>query len=72
MTLLFISILYTRWVEMSEKLALINSILTRNLGPLTYHLLMHCYGLAREALWVISELTLRGGRELEPAGLSMV
>ena len=57
---------------MSEKLALINSILTRNLGPLTYHLLMHRHGLAREALWVISDLALRGGRGLEPAGLSMV
>ena len=57
---------------MSEKLAWINSTLTRNFGLLTHHLLMRCYGLAREALWVIPELALRGGRGLEPAGLSMV
>ena len=56
---------------MNEKLACIRLIRTRNTGPMTYHLLIKRYGSAREALRAIPELARRGGRRLEPAGLSM-
>ena len=55
---------------MNEKLACIRLIPTRNIGPMTYHLLIKRYGSAREALRAIPELARRGGRRLEPAGLS--
>ncbi|MGB2462431.1 MAG: DNA-protecting protein DprA, partial [Candidatus Puniceispirillaceae bacterium] len=37
-------------MEMNEKLACIRLIRTRNIGPMTYHLLIKRYGSAREAL----------------------
>ena len=56
---------------MNEKLACIRLIRTRNIGPMTYHLLIKRYGSTREALRAIPELARRGGRRLGPAGLSM-
>jgi DNA processing protein len=58
-------------MEMNEKLACIRLIRTRNIGPMTYHLLIKRYGSAREALRAIPELARRSGRRLEPVGLSM-
>ena len=54
-------------MEMIEKLACIRLIWTRNIGPMTYSLLMRRYGSAHEALWAIPELARRGGQKLEPA-----
>lgn len=58
-------------MEMSEKLACIRLIRTRNIGPMTYSLLMKRYGSAHEALRAIPELARRGGRKLEPASLKL-
>ena len=58
-------------MEMSEKLACIRLIRTRNIGPMTYRLLMKRYSSAHEALRAIPELARRGGRKLEPASLKL-
>jgi DNA processing protein len=58
-------------MDMNEKLACIRLIRTRNIGPMTYHLLIWRYGSAQEALRAIPELARRGSRRLEPAGFSM-
>ena len=56
---------------MNEKLACIRLIRTHNIGPITNHLLIRRYGSARKAMRAIPELVRRGGRRLEPAGLSI-
>ena len=58
-------------MEMSEKLACIRLIQTRNIGPMTFSLLMKRYGSEHEALRAIPELARRGGRKLEPASLKL-
>ena len=56
---------------MNEKLACIRLIRTRNIGPMTYNLLIKNYGSTQTALQAVPELARRGDRRLEPAGLSM-
>ncbi len=58
-------------MEMSEKLACIRLIRTRNIGLMTYSLLVKRYGSEHEALRAIPELARRGGRKLEPASLKL-
>ena len=58
-------------MEMNQKLACIGLVQTRNIGPMTYSLLMKRYGSEHEALRAIPELARRGGRKLEPASLKL-
>lgn len=55
----------------AEKLARIRLIRTRNVGPMTYKLLLRRYETAVEALRAIPELAKRGGRKLVPASLAV-
>lgn len=48
----------------SEQIARLRLIRTRNIGPMTYGLLMRRYGSASAALAEIPELAQRGGRKL--------
>ncbi len=52
-------------------MACIRLIRTRNIGPMTYSLLIKRYGSEHKALRAIPELARRGGRKLEPASLKL-
>ena len=51
-----------------ERIAHLRLIRTPNIGPMTFSLLMQCYGSAVDALRAVPELARRGGRRLTPAG----
>jgi DNA processing protein len=55
---------YSFFMNKSEQIARLRLIRTRNIGPMTYGLLMRRYGSASAALAEIPELAQRGGRKL--------
>ena len=58
-------------MEYEEKLACLRLIRTRNIGPMTYSLLIRRYGSAHSALEAIPDLAKRAGRKLVPASRSV-
>lgn len=57
-------------MDYEEKIACIRLIRTRNIGPMTFRLLMQRYGTARDALEAVPKLAKRGGRNIIPASRS--
>ena len=57
-------------MDENEKLARIRLIRTRQVGPMTFSLLIQRYGSAAKAVAAIPELAARGGRKLLVASLA--
>jgi len=53
-----------------EQVARVRLIRTRNIGPMTYSMLMARYGTAVAALAAIPEISARGGRKLQIASIA--
>jgi DNA processing protein len=58
-------------MDLTEKISRIRLIRTRNVGPMTYGLLMQRYGSAIATIEAIPDLAKRGGRQLKPASIDL-
>lgn len=58
-------------MDLTEKISRIRLIRTRNVGPMTYGLLMQRYGSAIAAIEAIPDLAKRVGRQLKPASIDL-
>ena len=54
----------------AEQMARLRLIRTRNIGPMTYDLLMRRYGLATDAVATTPAMAKRGGRHISLASLA--
>ena len=59
-------------MDQAEQMARLRLIRTRNIGPMTYGLLMRRYGSATDAVATIPAMAKLGGRHIFPASLASV
>ena len=57
-------------MDQAEQMARLRLIRTRNIGPMTYGLLMRRYGSATDAVAAIPAMAKRGGRHISLASLA--
>ena len=57
-------------MDRAEQMTRLRVIRTRNIGPMTYGLLMRRYGSATDAVAAISAIAKRGGRHISLASLA--
>ena len=57
-------------MDQAEQIARLRLIRTRNIGPMTYGLLMRRYGSATDAVAAIPAMAKRGGRHISLASLA--
>ena len=57
-------------MDQAEKVARLRLIRTRNIDPMTYGLLMPCYGSATDAVAAIPAMAKRDGRHISLASLT--
>ena len=59
-------------MDQAEQIARLRLIRTRNIGPMTYGLMMRRYGSATDAVAAIPAMAKRGGRPISLASLASV
>ena len=64
--------MYKVCINKSEQIARLRLIRTRNIGPMTYNLLMRRYRSAEAAIAVIPTLAQRGGSKIFLASIASV